>query len=47
MELDRKFGDEYRGAAVDIDIFANNVQTPTDAEQMEVDTTSLLFLYFK
>jgi hypothetical protein len=36
VELDRKFGNEYRGAAVDIDIFANNVQSSTDAEQMEV-----------
>jgi hypothetical protein len=36
VDLDRKFANEYRGAAVDIDIFANNVQTSTDAEQMEV-----------
>ena len=26
ISLDRKFTQEYRGSAVDVDIFANNVQ---------------------
>ena len=27
VELDKKFTNEYRGSAVDVDIFANNVKT--------------------
>jgi len=33
--LDKKFGDEYRGSAVDVEIFANNVHTDAQAEHME------------
>ncbi|XP_023344231.1 uncharacterized protein LOC111713584 [Eurytemora carolleeae] len=35
VELDKKFANEYRGSAVDVDIFANNVKTDTQAEHME------------
>jgi len=35
VELDKKFGSEYRGSAVDVDIFAQAALTPTDCEQME------------
>jgi len=35
VELDRKFSNELRGSALDVDIFANNVKNETDAEHME------------
>jgi len=35
ISLDRKFTQEYRGSAVDVDIFANNVQNSSQAENME------------
>lgn len=33
--LDKKFTHEFRGSAVDVDIFANNVQNSIQAEHME------------
>jgi len=35
VTLDKKFTQEYRGSAVDVDIFANNVNSGTQAEHME------------
>jgi len=35
VELDKKFSNEMKGSAVDVDIFANNVQSDTQAEHME------------
>lgn len=35
VELDRKFSNELRGSALDVDIYANNVKNETDAEHME------------
>jgi len=35
VELDRKFGAEYRGSALDVDIFAQAVATPSECEQLE------------
>jgi len=35
VELDKKFSNEFRGSAVDVDIFANNVKSDSQAEHME------------
>ena len=35
VELDRKFSQEYRGSALDVDIFAQAAQTPSECEQLE------------
>jgi len=35
MALDRKFGTEYRGSALDVDIFANAVDTESELEHLE------------
>ena len=35
VTLDKKFTQEFRGSAIDVDIFANNVQNSTQAEHME------------
>jgi len=35
VSLERKFSHEYRGSAVDVDIFANNVNSEAQAEHME------------
>ena len=35
VELDKKFSSEYKGSAVDVDIFAQAAATPTDCEQLE------------
>jgi len=35
VELDRKFTNEMRGSALDVDIYSNNVNNETDAEHME------------
>ena len=42
VELDRKFTNELRGSALDVDIYSNNVNNETDAEHMEV--VPLLYL---
>ena len=35
VELDRKFATEYRGSALDVDIFAQAVSSPSECEQLE------------
>jgi small subunit ribosomal protein S27 len=35
MTLDKKFTQEFRGSAIDVDIFANNVENSVQAEHME------------
>ena len=35
VELDKKFSHEYRGSAVDVDIFAQAASSPADCEQLE------------
>jgi len=35
VELDRKFSTEYKGSALDVDIFAQAAVTPSDCEQLE------------
>ena len=35
VELDRKFSEEYRGSAIDVDIFAQAAETPGECEQLE------------
>jgi len=35
FELEKKFTNEYKGSAIDVDIFANNVSTDTQTEHME------------
>jgi len=35
IELDKKFSSEYRGSAVDVDIFAQAASTPAECEQLE------------
>jgi len=35
VTLDKKFTQEFRGSAIDVDIFANNVQNSSQAEHME------------
>jgi len=35
VELDRKFSTEYRGSALDVDIFAQAASTPAECEQVE------------
>ena len=32
VELDRKFSEEYRGSAIDVDIFAQAAETPGECE---------------
>jgi len=35
VELDRKFTNEYKGSALDVDIFAQAASTPSECEQLE------------
>ena len=35
VELDRKFSSEYRGSAIDVDIFAQAAESPGECEQLE------------